>query len=307
MLIGFGAPVSGAWAGADNLVRFGERAERLGYHSLWTFTRLLAPADNSVDPVYRSVLDPIVALSYLAARTDRIRLGVAVVNLPFVSPAYLGKQAATLDLLSAGRLDLGLGLGWSPEEFTASGASRSDRGARTGEYLAALRTLWTDEVSEYAGRFYTIPPSRMAPKPARPGGPPVLLGGSAPAALRRAGRLADGWITRSAHDLSRIDDDIAVIREAAQRAGRDPAAIRVVCRGVLRIGERRVGEDGRPLLLSGSYQQIRADLDWLDSQGVTETFLDLNWDPLIGSPDVEPGAATRRAEEIMEALAPGGR
>lgn len=299
MRIGFGLPVAGAWAGPENIAGFAALAERLGYDSLWTFQRLLVGADQDLDPVYRSVLDPLVSLAFAAARTGRIRLGVAVVNLPFVTPAYLAKQAATLDLLSAGRVDLGLGTGWSPVEFAATGAETERRGRRAEEYLAVLRTLWGDEVSRFDGEFYTIPPSRMAPKPVQRPGPPVLLGGSAQAALRRAGRLADGWISRSAADLTRIGADIAVVRAAAEKAGRDPADLRIVCRGVLRLGERA---GTRPL--SGSYDQVREDVAGLGEQGVTEVFYDLNWDPLVGSPDVDPGSATGRAEEIMYALAP---
>jgi len=295
--IGFGLPVSGAWATPENVGRFAGRAEELGYHSLWTFQRLLVGADQPLDPVYRSVLDPLVSLAFVAAHTSRIRLGVAVVNLPFVSPTYLAKQAATLDVLSRGRLDLGLGVGWSPVEFAATGATEERRGARAEEYLTVLRTLWAAGVSEFQGEFYTVPPSRMAPPPVQRPGPPLLLGGSAPAALRRAGRLADGWVSRSGTDLSRIGDDIAVVRAAADSAGRDPAALRVVCRGVLRPGTRGP-------LLSGSVEQIRGDTARLAEQGVTELFYDLNWDPLIGSPDADPDAATRRAEELMAALAP---
>jgi probable F420-dependent oxidoreductase len=301
MRIGFGLPVAGAWANADNVARFAARAEELGYGSLWAFQRLLVGADQNLDPVYQSVLDPLVALTFAAAHTSRIRLGVAVVNLPFVSPAYLAKQATTLDVLSGGRLDLGLGVGWSPAEFTATGTSPHRRGARAEEYLGVLHTLWADETSRYDGQFYTIPPARMAPKPVQRPGPPVLLGGSAPAALRRAGRLAAGWITRSAHDLSRIGTDIAVVHAAARQAGRDPASVRVVVRGVLRLGHP--GGPGRPRL-AGTYQDVGADLDWLAEQGVTEVFLDLNWDPQVGSPHADPATATSRAEEILDALAP---
>ncbi|PSK81019.1 putative F420-dependent oxidoreductase [Murinocardiopsis flavida] len=305
MLIGFGAPVSGAWATPQNLGSFAKRAEELGYDSLWTFQRLLTPADDStVGPGYRSVLDPLLALTFAAASTERIRLGVSIVNTPFVPPAVLAKQAATLDVLSGGRFDLGLGSGWSPEEFTVSGTSSERRGARTEEYLSVLRTLWEDEVSGYTGEFYTVPPSRMAPKPVQRPGPPVLLGGTVRAALQRAGRLAEGWLSRSATDLSRIAEDVAVVREAAEAAGRDPEAVRVVCRGVVRYGAEAVGEDGARLPLSGSAAQIRADIEWLDGQGITELFYDLNWDPAVGSPDVDPKAATARATEIVEALAP---
>jgi probable F420-dependent oxidoreductase len=305
MKIGFGAPVAGAWAGPDNLGYFAGRAEELGYHELWSFHRLLTPADkDAMAPVYRSVLDPLGALTFAAARSSRIRLGVAVLNLPFVSPAYLAKQAATLDVLSGGRLDLGLGTGWEREEFIASGASMERRGARAEEYVAALRTLWEDEVSSYEGEFYTIPPSRMAPKPVRKPGPPVLLGGSAEPALKRAGRLGAGWISRSATDLSRIHEQIAVVRNAAEEAGKDPDEVRVVVRGVVRAGQERRAENGERVRLTGSYDQIREDTAWLGEQGVTEVFYDLNWDPLVGDPEVAPESATARAKEILEALAP---
>ncbi|HEX3783754.1 MAG TPA: TIGR03619 family F420-dependent LLM class oxidoreductase [Pseudonocardiaceae bacterium] len=308
MKIGFGAPVSGAWASAANLARFAEQAEELGYDSLWTFQRLLVGTDQDLAPVYQSVLDPLIALSFAAARTSRIRLGVAVLNLPFVSPAYLAKQAATLDLLSGGRLDLGLGSGWSAAEFTATGSSGARRVTRTVEYLKVLRTLWAAEVSEFTGELYTVPASRMLPKPVQRPGPPILLGGMVPAALARAGRLADGWLSSSGTDLTRISAQIATVRAAAEEAGKDPAALRIICRGVVRFGEVEAvgaGADGERARLSGSAERIREDVAWLGEQGVTELFYDLNWDPLIGNPLADRTAATERAEEILRALAPG--
>jgi probable F420-dependent oxidoreductase len=296
MIIGCGAPVAGAWATPGYLAEFAERAERAGYASLWSFQRLLVPEGSRMEPVYQSVLDPMVALGFAAARTSRIRLGVALVNLPFVSPALLAKQAASVDVLSGGRLDLGLGIGWMPEEFTASGASTARRGARTEEYLAVLRTLWDDEISSFDGEFYTIPAGRQYPKPVQRPGPPVLLGGMSRPAMERAGRLADGWITSSRADLSAIKEAADVIQEAAAKAGRGP--VRIICRGVVRAG----GDGTRPL--SGDYDKIRADTAWLAEQGVTELFYDLNWDPLIGSPDVAPEAAADRAAGILEALKP---
>src|SRR6266567_9626838 len=139
MRIGFGAPVSGAWATPDNLASFAVKAESAGYASLWTFQRLLVPEGSAMEPVYHSVLDPMVALGYAAAVTSRIRLGAAVVNMPYLAPAYLAKQAASVDVLSGGRLDLGLGLGWMPEEFAMTGGSMPRRGARTAEYVRVLR------------------------------------------------------------------------------------------------------------------------------------------------------------------------
>lgn len=310
MKIGFGAPVSGAWATPENLAAFAARAETLGYDSLWTFQRLLIPADGEADPPYRAVLDPLLALAYAAAHTRRIRLGVALVNMPFVEPVYLAKQAATLDVLSGGRFDLGLGIGWSPLEFTATGAAAEHRGERAEEYVAVLRALWSPGASEYEGRYYTLPPSRMQPAPVQSGGPPILLGGVVPAALRRAGRLAEGWMSRSATDLTRIGSSVAIVRQAASEAGRDPDKVRVVVRGVLRpdpAGQGTPGPDGRRLPLSGSYAQIRDDAEQLARQGVTELYYDLNWDPHVVTPGAgaQPADSAARASEILEALAPG--
>jgi probable F420-dependent oxidoreductase len=306
MRIGFGAPVSGAWAAPDSLARFAVEAEAAGYGSLWAFQRLLVPEGSAMEPVYHSVLDPMVALGYAAAVTSRIRLGVAVLNMPYASPAYVAKLAASVDVLSGGRLDLGLGLGWMPEEFALAGATMRGRGARTAEYLEVLRRLWAGGVAEFHGEHYTIPAGRFAPVPVQRPGPPVLLGAGAPRALERAGRLADGWLTSSRADLSRIGEGIAVVRTAAEAAGRDPARVRVVCRGVVRWGPPvTVPEGGGRVPLSGSFDDIRADTAWLAEQGVTELFYDLNWDPLVGAPDVDPMGAAARAEAIMDGLAPG--
>src|SRR5579875_748339 len=224
MQIGFGAPVSGAWATPEDLASFAARAEEAGYASLWTFQRLLVPDGAAMDPVYQSVLDPMVALGYAAAVTSRIRLGVALINMPFVSPGYLAKQATTVDVLSGGRLDLGLGIGWMPEEFALTGASMARRGARAEEYLQVLRTLWAEEVSRFEGGFYTVPAGRQRPKPVQRPGPPVILGGMSEAAMKRAGRAADGWMTSSRADLTEIAASIGV----------DPDTIRIICRGVVR-------------------------------------------------------------------------
>ncbi len=308
MRIGFGAPVSGAWATPRDLSGFGAQAEEAGYASLWTFQRLFIPAGAKMDPVYQSVLDPMVALGFLAAGTSRIRLGVALINMPFISPGLLAKQATTVDVLSGGRFDLGLGIGWLPEEFRLTGASMARRGARAEEYVHVLHELWNpgaDGVSQYDGEFNTVPPGRQDPEPVQRPGPPVILGGMSRPAMERAGRIADGWMTASRADLTRMGENIKIVRTAAADAGRDPDKLRIVCRGVVRAGEEAYSpETGERLLLSGSYAQIRADTDWLGEQGVTEVFYDLNWDPLIGSPEVDHAAATGRAQEIMAALAP---
>lgn len=299
MKIGFGVPVSGAWATPGNMVAVARRAEELGYASLWTFQRLLHPAGEPLAPVYRSVQDPVVTLSFLAGVTSRIRLGVAVLNMPFYSPALLAKQLATLQDVSRGRLDAGLGLGWMPEEYAASGVPMAARGRRAVEYLHVLRRLWTEDLVSHKGEFYDIPPSTQDPKPVPP--PPVLLGGTAPAALRRAGELADGWISSSRADLDTLPEQIYIVKEAAREAGRDPDELRFVCRGVVRVGAAPDGERAR---LSGTPDQIRDDIEAVAGTGMTELFLDLNFDPAVGAPDADPDAAMRRAEEALEAFAP---
>lgn len=301
MLTSCGCPVSGVWADPLSVTGFAMRAEELGYHGMWAFQRLLAGAGQDLEPVYRSVLDPLLALTYASARTTRIRLGVAVINLPYVSPAYLAKQATTLDVLSGGRFDLGLGTGWSDVEFAATGSDPNPRGRRTEEYLKVLRTLFTDEVAAFDGEFYRVPPSTMGPPPVQRGGPPILLGGSADSALRRAGRIAAGWVSSSRAGLQDIARGAQIVRRAAEEAGRDPDSVRIVVRGVVRAGLR---DDAVPL--SGTWEQIRAGAQLYAEAGVTELFYDLNWDPFIGSPDADPRAAGERAEQILTALAPNG-
>ena len=310
MQLGFAVPTAGSWATPDNQVRLAQRAEELGYASIWTFQRLLFPADPSSSPtparwapIYRSVHDPIVTLAYLAGLTSRVRLGVAVLNFPWYSPLLLAKMATTLDTVSRGRLDLGLGLGWAAEEFAATGSSHERRGALVEEFIAALEAIWTQDVVEHHSALGDLSGVRVEPKPVQRPRPPVLLGGSVEAALRRAGRIADGWISSSGQDLRSIGSAIEVVRDGARQAGRDAGELRFVCRGVVRVRPegRTPGEDRRPL--SGGYDDIRADLALLAEQGVTETFLDLNFDPHVGTVDADPDESLRRGLEVLEQLA----
>ena len=247
----------------------------------------------------------MVSLGFLAAATSSIRLGVGCVSHPFASPLLLAKQAATVDVLSGGRLDLGIGSGWLAEEFTGSGASMAKRGARADEYVAALRALWGGS-GGYQGEFFSVPAGRQDPAPVQRPGPPVLIGGMSRAAMERAGRIGDGWVTASSADLSTIAESAKVVQSAARAAGRGPA--RIVCRGVVRPGKPSVStRTGKRRLLSGSFEQIREDVRWLGSCGVTEVFYDLNFDPAVGDPAADEGKAVLRASEILEALAPGAR
>jgi alkanesulfonate monooxygenase SsuD/methylene tetrahydromethanopterin reductase-like flavin-dependent oxidoreductase (luciferase family) len=214
----------------------------------------------------------------------------------------LAKSLTQVDLISGGRLDVGLGLGWALQEYAATGAARAGRGARSEEFLRCLAAIWGEQPAQFQGEFFTVPPSYVQPRPLQRPHPPVLLGGSAERALRRAGRLADGWISGSGQDLRQIGDAIGVVRDAAREAGRDPAGLRFVCRGVVRL---RPGGRADRRLLTGCLDEIQADLDELREAGVTEVFADLNFDQEIGSPEADPAASLRRAHEVLDALAPG--
>ncbi len=304
--LGFGLPVSGSWATRANMVSIAVRAEELGYASLWTFQRLLHPAQGDWGAMYRSVHDPVVALAHVAAVTGRIRLGLAVVNAPFYAPIVLAKQLSTLDEVSAGRLDVGLGLGWSREEFRAAGVPYQRRGARFEEFLRCLQAIWGDDVVSFDGDFYHVPPAQVQPKPVQRPHPPLLLGGTAEPALRRAGRLADGWISSSRADLDQIGADIALVRAAASDAGRDPERLRFVVRGVLELPDHAGADTDRRRPLHGTPDEVRADLARLEAAGVTEVFFDLNFAPDVGSPAADPVGAMRTAERVLGTFAPAG-
>ena len=179
MRIGFGAPVSGAWASPGDLTSFGAQAEKAGYASLWTFQRLFIPA-GADGPGVPERPRPDGGPRFPGRRDIPIRLGVALINMPFISPGLLAKQATTVDVLSGGRLDLGLGIGWLPEEFRLTGASDGPARGPGREYVRVLHELWNpgaDAESQYDGEFYAVPPGRQDPEPVQRPGPPVILGG----------------------------------------------------------------------------------------------------------------------------------
>ncbi|CAO5161725.1 putative F420-dependent oxidoreductase [Frankia sp. AiPs1] len=190
-----GVNISVAATGADT-ARLARRAEQLGYGSWWTGDHVVMPAsapqdgpNGPADPI----VDSLVHLSYVAAVTERLRLGTGILILPQRNPLVLAKQAASLDALSGGRLLLGVGPGWQAAEMRAVGVDPTQRGARTDEYLDAMTSLWTDEAPEFHGRYVDFADVIAAPRPVTPGGPPIIIGGQSPAALRRAVGRGHGW------------------------------------------------------------------------------------------------------------------
>jgi probable F420-dependent oxidoreductase len=306
MELGFALPTSGAWATPDNIEEVAHAADERGFRSLWTFQRVLFPTSFQIPPVYRSVLDPMVALGFAAALTTRARLGLAVVNGPFYAPALVAKQLAALDVLSRGRLDAGIGLGWSPDEYAAVGVPRQRRGRRFDEWLDCLHALFTEDPVEFAGEFYTVPRSHIAPMPVQRPWPPLLIGGTAEPALRRAGVRGDGWISRSRASLDDIRAAVVTVRDAAEQAGKPREAVRCVVRGVTVLRDAPIDADDRSPL-HGSLEQIRDDLGRYADCGVDELFFDLNFDSeRVGNPDADPALAMDLARAVLDGLAPSG-
>ncbi len=163
-------------------------------------------------PPGTGLLEPLSTLSFLAAHTTDVRLGTAMVLLPQRNPVYTAKEVSTLDWLSNGRVDLGVGVGWLEEEFEALNVPWPRRGRRTDEYLEVLTTLWCDETSAYEGEFYSLNPCSMFPKPVQLPHPPIHIGGESDAALRRTARAAQGW-----HSFNRKPSELAEPLEKLDR------------------------------------------------------------------------------------------
>jgi probable F420-dependent oxidoreductase len=180
-------------AGAERIAR---QADAAGYESLWMGEHVVAPsprvAPSPIEPT-TAMLDPLVALAFLAGLTSQVRLGTGIIILPQRNPLVLAKQVASLDVLSGGRLLLGLGVGYLEPEFRAIGVPLADRGTRSDEYLAAMRHLWADEAPAFDGKYVSFSGIDAYPRPVRAEGPPVVIGGHSPAAYRRAVAHGQGW------------------------------------------------------------------------------------------------------------------
>lgn len=175
----------------DGLRRVALLSEELGFDSIWTTDHVMVPRESQVP--YKSVLECINVLSWLAGMTQRIKLGVSVVVMPQRHPVLIAKEISTLDTLSNGRVILGLGVGWSKDEFGYLNADFSHRGAILNEGIQVLRSLWGRPEEPFHGRFFNFEGHSFAPPPVQPGGPPIWVGGGSDAALRRAATLGDAW------------------------------------------------------------------------------------------------------------------
>src|SRR5262252_6060372 len=182
----------GSSAEPDTLARRTRAAEEAGFESLWVGDHIALPFD-AADPPTQPRLEAVIAVTQMAAITTRVRLAIGVIVLPQRQPVLLAKQLASVDLLSGGRLTVGIGVGYVEAELRALGASLADRGARTDEYLAAMRALWAEPAPAFAGRFASFEGVVQRPRPVQQPHPPIVIGGHSPAALRRAIVSGNGW------------------------------------------------------------------------------------------------------------------
>lgn len=271
-------PTANPFATADFLRAVGEGAEDLGVDRIWVgehvvlFDEYASSYPYSADgriPVGgdTGLLEPFVTLAYLAAHTEAVRLGTAMCLVPQRNPVYTAKEVASLDWLSGGRIDLGVGVGWLREEFEALGVPWPQRGRRTDEYLEVLRTLWEDDVSSYEGRLVSLPACRQYPKP-RQRPVPIHIGGESEAALGRVARLANGWVPFNcqAEELASLVD---VLDERLAEKGRSRHEIEItVCPYMNQAGPEdvaryaRAGADGfAAFFLAFDVEQVPAALE----------------------------------------------
>ncbi len=233
MKIGFFAIGIGPAADPEVVALSAQTAEQCGFHSLWAPEHVvLLDQYTSKYPYSKDgrlpglnttvdILDPYVTLTYAAALTKKIRLGTGISLIPERSPVVTAKEIASLDKLSGGRFDLGVGVGWLAEEFTAVGVPWERRAERTREYLAAMKALWTQEEPEFKGEFLSFPKVRMYPKPVQKPHPPIIFGGESTPALKRVGEVGDGWFGVNVTPDT-APGLIARMKKYAQAAGRDP-------------------------------------------------------------------------------------
>lgn len=266
----------GPFASADGATAVASAAEASGLESVWTVEHVVVPhgyesaypysQDGRMPgPETSDIPDPLIWLTWVAARTQTIRLATGILILPQRNPVVTAKAVATLDAMSGGRVVLGVGVGWLAEEFAALGVPFEQRGRRTDEHIAAMRALWTEDLPTHHGEFTSFDGAICRPRPAQ-GTVPVVIGGHTAAAARRAGRLGDGFFPARG-DLPAL---LVEMRRAAEDAGRDPASIEVTWGGsrVAGGGEAAVDEVGR-LAEMGVDRVVIPPLAF-DAAGITE-------------------------------------
>ena len=251
MKFGLAFANTGPFARPDGAVKFAQAAEAAGIESLWTVEHVVVPSGYASEYPYdpsgkmpggetSPIPDPLIWLSYLAAQTTTLRLATGIVILPQRNPVVLAKELATLDMMSKGRVEFGIGVGWLAEEFEAIGVPFSERGARTDDYVAVMRSLWTGEKATHHSEFINFDACIALPTPAQQT-IPIHVGGHTDFAAKRAGRLGDGFFPgRGSH--AELDRLFKLVRSTAVENGRNPDAIEMTTGGNGAIGSNALDE-----------------------------------------------------------------
>jgi probable F420-dependent oxidoreductase len=240
MRVGLFMPSVSPFATPDYITAYAQAAEEHGFSSLWVgehvvfFDEYESSYPYSDDgkvglPADSGLLDEFATLTHVAAVTEKIRIGTAICLVPQRNPVYTAKEVSTVDWLSKGRVDFGIGIGWLREEFEALNTPFEQRAARTRDYIEVMRSLWRDDVSSFKGEYYTLPSCRMFPKPVQDGGPPIYFGGESEPALRRVAEIGDGW-----HGFNHLPESAAAavktLEPMLKKAGRSLSDIDItVC------------------------------------------------------------------------------
>jgi len=306
MKIGFNVPVAGPLSEPETLARICLGAEAMGFDYGAFSDHIVIPTDINARYPYSETgefprgawtgrHEQLTEIAFIAAKTSRLRLVTSIMVVPHRPAVLTAKILSTIDVLSGGRLTVGVGAGWLREEFEAIGAPPfAARGAVTDEYLRAFRALWTEDDPRFAGEHVRFGGIAFAPKPVQKPHPPIWIGGESGPALRRAARLGNAWYpigtnpTHPLDSLPRYRAGLARLRKAAGEAGRDPASLGLSYR-VAKYGEGlpMKASDGERRLFSGNPAEIAGDLRALGDLGVTH--VDLSF----------PGD---KAEEMLEAM-----
>jgi probable F420-dependent oxidoreductase len=295
MKLGISLPQLGPQASAENLIKVARRAEELGYDSVWVLERMLWPLnpkepyppapDGKLPDAYQVVLDPIETLAFVAAHTKKVSLGTSVIVLPYHTPIQLARRIATLDVLSGGRTLVGVGVGWSRDEFEAAGTPFERRGARSDEFLRAMIELWTKDPVKFDGDFYHIPESKVGPKPVQKPYPPIYVAGFGQYAFDRAVKFGNGWNPAGVPSFQWLEGMIKEFNQTAERAGR--SNMEVVLRAFTMLLKHSGGGDRNPM--TGTMEEIREDTRRLRDIGVTHLIHSppaMGFDPSAGIDDV---------------------
>ncbi len=227
----------GPFVQPENAVHFAQACEQRGIESMWTVEHVVVPAGYKAQYPYSDsgrmpgpenspIPDPLVWLSYVAGHTKKIKLGTGILILPQRHPVYTAKEVATLDVLSAGRVILGIGIGWMKDEFEVLGIPFDERVSRTEEACSALRTLWKPGANAFKGEHYRWDALESNPKPVQEGGPPIVVGGHVLGAARRAARVGDGFFPMKTEG-GRLQQLLDAMGDECAKLGRDPKEIEV--------------------------------------------------------------------------------